>query len=294
MKLALGTVQFGLDYGITNHAGKISKAEALKIINVANEANISLFDTARAYGDSEEILGQLTSQFPKIQFISKIAISSETVFNISQIVQSSLKKLGCPTLYGMLFHNENDLLSPQGQSYYYELMNLKAQGKIQKIGASFYTLQALETALAMYNLDMIQIPASCLDQRFQQSGLLKEAQNKNIEVHARSLFLQGLLLSPNNNLPSSLQKFTPQLDYYFSTAKRLNLTPLQLSLVYLIQTEEINYGVVGCQNAQQLIAIVDTYNKMEKNLNFDLNSLAVADERLVNPALWKKDNGSHK
>lgn len=287
MKLALGTVQFGLDYGITNRDGKITKSEALKIIKVANDANILLFDTANAYGDSEAVLGKLTQAFPKIQFISKIAIQSEQEINIQQTVQESLNKLRCSSLYGMLFHNENDLLSPQGRSRYNELMELKAQNKLQKIGASFYTLPALETALAQYELDLIQIPASCLDQRFQQSGLLQEAQKQGVEIHARSLFLQGLLLTPDCNLPSSLLKFRPQLDFYFSTAKKLNLTPLQLALVYLIQIKEINYGVIGCQNSQQLLGIINAYDDMqEKAVNIDLNPLSVTDERLVNPSLW--------
>ena len=98
MKLELGTVQFGLDYGITNRDGKITKSEALKIIKVANDANILLFDTANAYGDSEAVLGKLTQAFPKIQFISKIAIQSEQEINIQQTVQESLNKLRCSSL----------------------------------------------------------------------------------------------------------------------------------------------------------------------------------------------------
>lgn len=287
MKLALGTVQFGLDYGITNQDGKISNNEAIKITKIANQVNISLFDTASVYGNSEIILGQLTHEFPKIQFVSKIVTSSNHVIDINESVQSSLRKLHCSSLYGMLFHNEKDLLSPQGSTYYQQLTDLKAQGKIQKIGASFYTLQALENALKQYKLDLIQIPANCLDQRFQQSGLLQEAQKQNVEVHARSLFLQGLLLSPNANLPRSIQKFSDKLDFYFSTATQLNLTPLQLALTYLIQTDEINYGVVGCQNSQQFLEIINAYkNIKEKKLDIDLSSLAVTNEQLVNPSLW--------
>ncbi|WP_019613207.1 aldo/keto reductase [Psychromonas ossibalaenae] len=287
MKLALGTVQFGLDYGITNLDGKITNSEANKIIKRADKANISLFDTACVYGDSENRLGKLTQGYPQFKFISKFSTTAKETINISKTLHSSLEKLNCSSLYGLLFHDENDLLSPQGSGYYQQLTDLKAQGKIQKIGASFYTQQALEKALEQYQLDLIQIPASCLDQRFQQSGLLQEVQKQNIEVHARSLFLQGLLLSQNTNLPASLQKFMPELEFYFTTAKRLNLTPLQLALAYLIQTDEINYGVVGCQNSQQLLEIINAYSEMQqKELNINFNSLAVTNELLVNPALW--------
>lgn len=285
MKLALGTVQFGLDYGITNQDGKVSDAEANKIIKVANQANILLFDTATVYGDSESRLGKLTQGDSQSQFISKFTVTEK--LNLDKIVCSSLHKLNCPSLYGLLFHNENDLLHPQGLDYYQQLKELKVQGKLQKIGASFYTLKALETALSQYDLDLIQIPASCLDQRFFQSGLLQEAQKQNIEVHARSLFLQGLLLAENADLPISLQKFTPELEHFFYTAKQLNLTPLKLALTYLIKTKEINYGVVGCQNSQQLLDIINSYKYInEKKLDIDLSSLAVSNELLVNPALW--------
>ena len=106
MKLALGTVQFGLDYGITNQNGKISDSEASKIIHAASHTNISLFDTANAYGDSEARLGQLTNGYSHCQFISKFSINKKNKINIEQVVQRSLYKLNSPALYGLLFHNE--------------------------------------------------------------------------------------------------------------------------------------------------------------------------------------------
>lgn len=297
MKLALGTAQFGLDYGITNSDGKTSPEEMQKIIHMASDNNIFLYDTANGYGDSEIQLGKVTEQLNKIQFISKFIVPETEAFDINQAVRDSLNKLQHPNLYGFLFHNENDLLSNQGERCYQQLLELKANGKIKKIGASFYTLQALEKALNNYKLDLIQIPASCLDQRFQKSGLLAEAQKQNIEVHARSLFLQGLLLDNNVQLPDTIKKFKKHLDYYFKTAKQLNLTPLELALLYLQKTDEINYGVVGCQNDQQLLGIINAYNNVKRDVkrdvknnkyDIDLSCLSVNETRLLNPSLWFK------
>jgi len=287
MKLALGTVQFGLDYGVTNHDGKMTSNEASQIIKAANINGIQLFDTADVYGDSEQVLGTLTKNIKPAKFISKFSSDSSILINIKQSLQNSLLNLQCNSLYGLLFHKETDLLGKQGELCYQQLLALKEQGLIKKIGASFYSLTALEKALQHFKLDIIQIPASCLDQRFQQSGLLKEAQRQNIEVHARSLFLQGLLLNSSIELPSSILKFTTQIQAFINFAERHKLTPLQLALTYLIQCNEIDIGVVGCQNKQQLIDIITAYQYVnQRKTPINLTELAVSHEQLINPSLW--------
>lgn len=294
MNLILGTVQFGLDYGITNDNGKVNTATALDILDVANQANIHLLDTAAAYGDSEAVLGRLCHSRNEFDIISKIPSSKTHVMDIKRSVNDSLNRLQVDKLHAILFHDQQDITNAQSRQNMAILAQLKDEQKVAKIGASFYTPDALESALSMHNLDIIQIPANCLDQRFEQSGLLDEAKSRGVEIHVRSLFLQGLLLKENARLPLYLQPFKPELASYFSMAKELNLKPLQLALLYLISNKSMDYGVVGCVNPHQLIEITEAYNYVQKMLNsqkfkeqLDLSALASASEQLINPSLWK-------
>ncbi len=294
MNLILGTVQFGLDYGITNDGGKVSTTEAQHILQVANRVGIHQLDTAAAYGDSEVVLGELCRGGETFDIISKIPPSKIQALNIRKSVEDSLGRLQINKLHAILFHDQQDILSDQSKQSLEILAQLKDEQKIAKVGASFYSPQALESALAMHELDIIQIPANCLDQRFQQSGVLDEAKRRGVEVHVRSLFLQGLLLSENKLLPDYLQQFQFELVRYFNMAKELSMTPLQLALLYLINSDCMDYGVVGCLNSQQLIEITNAYSFVQKMLNdqklnksFDLGRLASSSERLINPSLWK-------
>ena len=294
MNLILGTVQFGLDYGITNENGQVSKDTAQQILQVANQAGIHLLDTAAAYGNSEAVLGELCHGNNQFGIISKIPSSKTHELDIVKSVAGSLNRLRVDKLYAVLFHDQQDVLSVESQRSLDLLAQLKHENKIAKVGASFYSPKALETALAMHDLDVIQIPANCLDQRFQQSGVLAEAKRQGVEVHVRSLFLQGLLLSEHRKLPDSLQQFAPELARYFETAKALAMTPLQLALLYLLSNDSMDYGVVGCLNGQQLIEITDAYNHAQVILQehntshnkLDLSHLASSSERLINPSLW--------
>lgn len=294
MNLILGTVQFGLDYGITNDSGKVSTTEAQHILQVANQSGIQYLDTAAAYGDSEAVLGQLCYNCNEFDIISKIPSSKTHAVDIRTSVESSLGRLQCSNLHAILFHDQQDVLGEQSKQSFETLAQLKDENKIAKVGASFYSPKALESALINHDLDIIQIPANCLDQRFQQSGLLDEAKRQGVEVHVRSLFLQGLLLSENNQLPACLLQFKSELTHYFNTARELSLTPLQLALMYLISNECMDYGVVGCLNSQQLIEIKDAYNFSQALLSdhnlknsLDLSLLASSSELLINPSLWK-------
>ncbi|WP_017221079.1 aldo/keto reductase [Moritella dasanensis] len=294
MNLILGTVQFGLDYGITNDNGKVNTATALDILDVANQANIHLLDTAAAYGDSEAVLGRLCHSRNEFAIISKIPSSKTHVMDIKTSVNDSLNRLQVDKLHAILFHDQHDITNAQSRQNMAILAQLKDEQKVAKIGASFYTPEALESALSLHNLDIIQIPANCLDQRFEQSGLLDEAKSRGVEIHVRSLFLQGLLLKENARLPLCLQPFKPELASYFNMAKELNLEPLQLALLYLISNKSMDYGVVGCVNPHQLIEITKAYNYVQKMLNsqkfkeqLDLSGLASSSDQLINPSLWK-------
>jgi aryl-alcohol dehydrogenase-like predicted oxidoreductase len=282
MKLALGTVQFGLNYGITNKDGLVSKDEVDKILTLAQCNNLYTLDTAAAYGDSELVLGELANN--EFQVISKIPSFSGSHDSVEKSVYKTLKRLNRESIYGLMLHDENDI---KNIKQYDELSNLKKDKVVDKIGCSFYTLEALEFALDKnIQLDIIQIPASCLDQRFEKSGLLVRAKEKGIEVHCRSLFLQGLLLS-RDILPLKLIKYKSEIDSFFKFSELNAITPMDLALSYIYQSKYIDYGVVGCQSKLQLEQIISSYRNIEKKqLSLPLKQLASSSELLLNPSLW--------
>lgn len=285
VKLALGTVQFGLSYGITNNEGQVQKDEVDDILKHAFQHNIQILDTASAYGNSETVLGNASVQNFKV--ISKIPEVLKLQTSIRSCLSDSLSKLKRESIYGLMFHNEKDLLAPE--NYLKQLKDLKIEGLVDKIGCSFYTVDALSKAFEMdYELDIIQVPGNCLDQRFLKSGLLGEAKHRGIEIHCRSLFLQGLLLDEETELPDSLRSFKNELDRFFSFCKLKNISPLMATLKFLQQIDAIDYGVVGCLTKLQLAEITSAYAKASQHKEvIDFSELSSSSDVLINPTLWK-------
>lgn len=282
MKLALGTVQFGLNYGITNTSGKVSSKEVRNILNFATNNSLTKLDTASAYGNSQNVLGDLADN--RFDIISKIPSFKSFKGTIQENVKSTLKSLKRDNIYGMMLHDEADILD---KTLYNDLLDLQNRGVFKKVGCSFYSIEALEFAFNKnLKLDIIQIPASCLDQRFEQTGLLYKAKEKGLEVHCRSIFLQGILLS-RNEIPLCLQKFKNEIDSFHNFADYNSITPLELCLMYLFQNEFLDFGVVGCQSEKQLKEIITSYKSIENmKLNLDLHQLSSSSEILLNPTLW--------
>lgn len=282
MKLALGTVQFGLDYGITNTQGRVQLAEAERILEYCRKVGINTLDTATAYGSSEQVLGQY--ELSKFRIISKIP-SLLTRLCLQDEVKRSLERLRINKLYGLLLHCEDDLLSASSAEFFAQLDALKEQGLVEKIGVSFYSPKAAKKVINEHPLDIIQIPANHLDSRFAKEEILDLANSKQIEVHARSLFLQGLLITKSRPAPFSSH---PDLTRFDNQAKQLKISNLELAISYLEQHKHIQKGVVGCLNLEQLREIVQAYQKVQKKSESSaLVDLSSNDERLINPSLWQ-------
>lgn len=284
MKLALGTVQFGLDYGVTNSSGQVSKKEVVDILDHAGLMKMHMLDTAAAYGTSESIIGSLSTQ--QFDIVSKVPALTNLNKSVSKCISESLIRLNREFIYGLMFHNENDLLS--SKKPFNELVDARYNGLVKKIGCSFYTVDALKQALEMkYELDLIQIPFNCLDQRFLQSGLIKEAKSRGIEIHSRSLFLQGLLLDKSVSLPIKLIPFQEELIVFFKFCETHDLSPLMATLKLLQQTVEIDYGVVGCISKLQLSEITTAYQNVQNDDEYiDFKKLSSTNNILLNPTQW--------
>jgi aryl-alcohol dehydrogenase-like predicted oxidoreductase len=282
MKIALGTVQFGLNYGVTNSEGQVSLDEVGSMLELAKQGGVSVIDTAIAYGDSETTLGQF--DLSPFSVVSKIPSRKNYSESIEKSVSESLKRLNIDSLYGVMLHDEGDVFS-ENNKLLNELRSLQEQGLIQRVGASFYSPEIAFKAIDEGIVDIIQVPGNQLDSRFCQYGVFDKAVSKNVEVHVRSLFLQGLLAINDHKRPISFQKH-PDLIKYDKYAKESGLSNLELALLYLEQTEDIDIGVLGFVNAQQLKETLIAYKAIRKKKTELRPTLSSCDDILLNPSKW--------
>jgi aryl-alcohol dehydrogenase-like predicted oxidoreductase len=202
-RIVLGTVQFGLPYGIANQNGQVSRSETAAILDHAWSAGLDTLDTAIAYGESEQRLGEINVE--KWRVITKLSAIPENCSDVTSWAQksllSSLERLRIPKLYGMLLHRSKDLLGPHGDSLYNALLAGKDQGFVEKIGVSIYDPKELDSLPTKFKFDLVQAPYNIIDRRLALSGWLTKLHQAGTEIHVRSVFLQGLLLMKAEKKP---------------------------------------------------------------------------------------------
>jgi aryl-alcohol dehydrogenase-like predicted oxidoreductase len=286
MKLALGTVQFGLPYGISNQVGQVSFNAVNEILSHASLAGMDTIDTAIAYGESEAVLGQVGVDNWRV--VSKLPAFPAAEENVADWVQNtidaSILRLKLSKLYGVLLHCPSQLRSPSGNLLYQALLNLKKQGKVDKIGISVYEPAELDLLLSTYDFDIIQIPFNVLDQRFATSGWLNRLSQQGTEIHARSAFLQGLLLMQAKHRPVMFNRWAPLWQKWERLLATEKLTPLQACLGFVMSQPEIDRVIVGVESLKQLQEILNVAIPAK----FDHQTLATEDPELLNPSNWRK------
>jgi aryl-alcohol dehydrogenase-like predicted oxidoreductase len=286
MKLGLGTVQFGLNYGIANNNNICSDSEISQILELAYLNNLKILDTAPSYGNAEKRLGT-KENINNFNVLTKIDISLkdnyDEQFSFSQI-KGSLVDLNLSSLYGCLCHTPRAITSASGKKLLEHLSALKAQGYFKKIGVSIYDLDEVDQILSWENIDVVQLPLNIFDQRFFVSGALKKLKDKNIEIHVRSAFLQGLLLMPINLIAKEKSEALHQIQKIHDLSKELNCSLIQLCLGFISNIKEVDHIIVGVNNALQLKEIIEAYG-----CDFspsDLQNLAVNDPHVFDPRTW--------
>jgi aryl-alcohol dehydrogenase-like predicted oxidoreductase len=291
MKLGLGTAQFGLNYGISNTSGQTTIDEVRNIFKIAHANNINLIDTAALYGNSEKIIGESLEQSQTFKIVTKTPY-----FNTSEITQiqinlletsinKSLSNLKAQSLYGVLFHNANDLFCKNGERLYLKLKKFKSQKIISKIGFSVYSQEQIDMLLNHFDFDLIQLPINILDQKLLVNGYLKKLKSHNIEIHARSVFLQGLLLMIIETIPAYFQPIHGLLKKFHIAIQEQNISPIQAALYFVKNITYIDHIIIGVNNSIQLIENINAYNLKTCTINFE--SFACFDESFTNPSSWK-------
>lgn len=281
MKLGLGTVQFGLDYGISNNRGKVTPIEAASILGIAEKYGISTLDTASHYGCSEQILGTLIDP-GKWQVVTKTQTPCVSGEQVEKGLLASLELLGEKSVHGLLMHNAADLLADK--SIYQMLLKLREKGVVKKIGASFYSPDLLNSFLDDYDFDIVQVPVNIFDQRFLSPILIDKLVKNDVELHARSIFLQGLLLMNRESIPAYFQPFSPLIERYHNMLSEQKLSPLEACLNFVKNFDVVTKMIVGCCHSSELIAIVEAY---KKSIRTDISSLSSNDLALIDPVCWR-------
>ncbi len=283
-KIALGTVQFGLDYGINNTTGQISTGEIKKILKEAELASVSIIDTAQAYGNSEERLGQ--EGVEEFDLVSKFSNLPEGA-NLRDVVLLSLQRLKLSCLYGILFHDFNFWLSnPQSWK---KLAELKKEGLVKKIGFSLYHPSQWKIIEKKGIVpDLLQIPMNVLNQQF--LPFLSTFKELGIEVHVRSAFLQGLLLMNIEDSPAEFAEARPQLEALEKTAISIGVDKIHICLLWLLQNQSIDHIVLGIDSVQQWKENLQAAEWCINNLDIKINAsqFNCEKEEIINPSKWKK------
>ena len=285
MKLALGTVQFGLPYGIANQAGQVSRSEAKTMLQLALANGMDTLDTAIAYGDSEKCLGEVGTQGFKV--VTKLPALPDSCMDVSgwveQQVNASLLRLGVSEVYGLLLHRSEQLIGSNGVALYKALQTLKDNGQVKKVGVSIYSPSELAVLMPRYRFDLVQAPFNLVDQRLYSSGWMQRLKDDNVEIHTRSAFLQGLLLMNQADIPSKFLRWDSLWRTWHKWLADSRISAVQACLAFPLSFSEIDRVIVGADSVSQLSQIISA-TKRPTNLN--LPNMQCDDEDLISPARW--------
>jgi len=283
-KIALGTAQFGMDYGINNRRGKIPQNELFEILNLAFQSGIDTLDTAHSYGDSETLIGAFSENFKKkIKVVSKLPACNPQ--EVNNIFLSSLEKLKVKSIYGYLIHNFKAY--SENPKIWNILETFKSHKQIKKIGFSIYYPYELESLLEnKVNMDIIQVPYSIFDQRF--VPYFPELKKNGIEVHIRSVFLQGLVFKDPDELDNHFVRVKDKVRKLHLLSSELGISVASLCVDFTILNkfvDKVIVGIDGMDHFREIISSLSYLADVERVIN-TLSIFKEDDENIILPINW--------
>lgn len=282
MKMGIGTAQFGLNYGVSNDFGITLEKEAFRILDYAAEIGVDTIDTAAAYGNSEAIIGKYLKQNPKYLFrvISKFKDAKSFV----QDAENS-RTLFNGFLYGYLAHSSQEVFT--NTRLIGMLTKLRAEHNV-KIGVSVYDQFEIEKLIEMDILDIVQVPLNILDHRLIKCGLLAELKKRAVEIHARSIFLQGLLFLSEDRIKKDFSSVESSIKMIRSVAAESKLSVSDLAIQFVNSIPEVDKLIIGVNSKKQLIenekSLSIKYNKSITKMLLD--EIDLGTDRILDPRLW--------
>ena len=293
-RICLGTAQLGMDYGINNLTGKPGVEESRSIVRTAVERGITAFDTAPAYGDSEEVLGRCLGEWPgEYVIVSKVpaldwrSAPESVAVEIRKRIEISLRNLGSPRLSICLFHRFEDMYM-RGRAALNALISVRNEGLVEKTGCSVYTPDEAESCLRLPACEVIQVPFNLADRRLLEAGFFRRAKASGKLIFVRSVYLQGLFFKPE--LPAGLADFGPFRAKLEALAVREGLSLAEMALRYVLSVDGIDSVIIGVETAAQLGKNLDLAERgrLPERLVADINSLGTASGHTIDPRQWPR------
>ncbi len=291
-KLFLGCVQLGMKYGIRKRNYKPpTELEVQAILHTAARHELRGLDTAFEYGDSEALIGRyrpsawqpaIITKTPKLRpgrFFANTRKLIEKAFEIS------MANLGTDRCTALLVHDADNVLQPGGQYLVEALLHLKEQGKVSKVGVSVYTASQVERVRQMFDFDIVQLPFSLADQRLLADGTATELHRQGVEVHVRSVFLQGALLMEDAEVLAGMAGLIPMIHELKRRSRAVDRTPIEVLLSFALQQPWIDAVVCGVNRAEHVRELAEA-SRVNLSSAFDASPLPLSDPDLLNPATW--------
>ena len=297
MELCLGTVQFGMDYGIKGQK-QPSVEKAVEMLDFATQNGINTIDTANAYGTAEDVVGT---------FLDKKTIGRDKLFIISKFRPNLLDDVKSDEYYKVMRGNLENTLSRlhtdyldsyllHSARYIYNdeiietLNRMKADGLVKRVGVSVYEPEEAKKCIERPNVEFMQLPFSIFDQRMEKAGVFKEAEKDSIQIHSRSSFIQGLILMEEDEVPPFLAKAKPIVGKISLLCERHGLSRISLAMNYVKYQSRISHLVFGVDNLAQLKEDIDTFKEdISRDIIEDIaKEFTDIEADVVMPSLWKK------
>ena len=286
-KLILGTVQFGLDYGINNTTGKLGTNQVLELLKIAYDHGIRILDTAEVYGNAHETIGDFHKKNGNSKF--KIITKFPDVIrnnSINEIVLDYIKQLAVNSIEVLMFHSFESFKT--NYKALDSLVELKSKGYVNNIGVSVYTNDHLKQLLNEDLITVIQLPFNMLDNFNLRGDLLSQLKKKGKLIHTRSAFLQGLFFKNTNEKTPIVQKLKTELEILNQIIIESNCSKEELALSYCLHQENIDNVIIGVDSVFQLNANIKAASyEIGQDVIKVINNIKVKDLDLLNPSLWK-------
>ena len=283
--IAIGTANFGMQYGVANSHGKLSKNSVAEILGLAKSLGVTCLDTANAYGESQKVLGEIGVRDWRI--VSKISGIPTGCIDVPAYVRAQilqiLNSLKVSEIDSVLVHNAKDLTGDFGCQVYEEIQKAQSKGQVRKIGVSIYDPNDLDLITSRFKLDLVQAPINVFDNRMRDSGWLDRLVSTGTEVHARSVFLQGILLSTEAQNNSFFKPWKSTFEKWNSFCEATGNAPLTNCIKHVNSYDRVSHAIVGIDSAQNLSEVFDAFSKpvhRVAEINFGI------DPNLINPACW--------
>jgi len=282
-RIVLGGAQLGLPYGILNGGETLSSEEVARILDTAVGHGIDSIDTAIAYGQSESVIGETAQN--RFNIISKLPPLPSEVSNVSEWVHmqvdASLARLNCKSLDALLLHRPQDLVEQHGPELYAAISSLKIKKIIQRFGISIYAPDELDGIIGKFDIDVVQAPLNVFDRRI--LGVIDQLTARNIEVHVRSVFLQGVLIASPKDRPQRFQPWSEHFSRFDTWVHSTGVSAMACCLAFALQQTGVAKLVIGTTSAESLTEIMNSIPNMHLEVPADLQSSI---EQLIDPRVW--------